>query len=192
LLRNSPRVYPCNCELPASLLHLAECSMTFFVQNSHLKSCDSNFKNRNPLGGLQRGYPEKRDCNGGRPTESDRVGHYELLVETGAALAEKVSVWASFTPEQRRLLIACDPGTGMAAAYKVPLGGTLFAVEVLLGTTSVTTILAALTTSFLAVAVSWTMLPNAPAFSVAPLFLSRSILLFAVLAGPFLEIASAF
>jgi CIC family chloride channel protein len=80
----------------------------------------------------------------------------------------------------------------MAAAYNVPLGGALFAIEVLLGTTSVTAVLAALTTSFLAVAVSWIMPPNTPAFSVAPLSLSPSILLFGALAGPLLGIASAF
>src|ERR1019366_5810503 len=36
-------------------------------------------------------------------------------------------------PAQRRLLVAAGAGAGMAAVYNVPLGGALFALEVLLG-----------------------------------------------------------
>ncbi len=37
----------------------------------------------------------------------------------------------NLSDEQRRLLVACGAGAGMAAAYGVPLGGALFALEVL-------------------------------------------------------------
>ena len=79
----------------------------------------------------------------------------------------------------------------MAAAYNVPLGGALFAIEVLLGTMSLTNVLAAVITSFVAVAVSWFFLPNVPTFNVAQLSINPSLLLWAALAGPILGAASA-
>jgi len=51
----------------------------------------------------------------------------------GAAFASRVSVWANLPVWQRRLLVASGAGAGFAAVYNVPLGGALFALEVLLG-----------------------------------------------------------
>ena len=119
------------------------------------------------------------------------IGREAALKDTGGAIAGRLSDWASLSLNQRRLLVACGAGAGMAAAYNVPLGGALFTLEVLLGTFSVTSVLAAVTSSFLAVAVSWFMLPNVPTFTVAPLSVSPSILLWAALAGPILGMASA-
>ncbi len=48
--------------------------------------------------------------------------------QTGAALASSLSDWASLPGWQRRLLVACGAGAGMAAVYNVPLGGALFAL----------------------------------------------------------------
>ncbi len=119
------------------------------------------------------------------------VGREAALKDMGATVAGKISDWTRLTPAERHLLVACGAGAGMAAAYNVPMGGALFAVEVLLGAISLTNVLAALTTSFLAVAVSWLMLPNTPTFNVAQLSVSPSLLLWAALAGPALGIASA-
>jgi H+/Cl- antiporter ClcA len=51
----------------------------------------------------------------------------------GAVIANKLADRARLSDEQRRLLVACGAGAGMAAAYGVPLGGALFALEVLRG-----------------------------------------------------------
>jgi H+/Cl- antiporter ClcA len=56
--------------------------------------------------------------------------------ELGAALATKLSARANLTPACTRIMIACGAGAGLAAVYNVPLGGTLFTLEVLLGTFS--------------------------------------------------------
>ena len=48
-------------------------------------------------------------------------------------LANACSDLGRLSDEQRRLLVACGAGAGMAAAYGVPLGGALFALEVLRG-----------------------------------------------------------
>jgi H+/Cl- antiporter ClcA len=54
--------------------------------------------------------------------------------EMGAVLAIWLSSRAGLTPEERRILIACGAGAGLAAVYNVPLGGAVFILEVLLGT----------------------------------------------------------
>ena len=119
------------------------------------------------------------------------IGREAALKDTGAAVAGKISDWTSLSPEQRHLLVACGAGAGMAAAYNVPLGGALFAAEVLLGTMSLTNVLAAVITSVVAVAVSWLFLPNVPTFNVAQLTITPSLLLWAAVAGPILGSASA-
>ena len=119
------------------------------------------------------------------------MGREAALKDTGAAVAGKISDWTRLSLEQRHLLVACGAGAGMAAAYNVPLGGALFAVEVLLGTISLTNVLAAVITSLIAVAVSWVLLPNVPTFSVEQLSITPSLLLWALLAGPILGAASA-
>ncbi len=119
------------------------------------------------------------------------IGREAALKDTGATVAGKISDWTSMSLPQRRLLVACGAGAGMAAAYNVPLGGALFAIEVLLGTMSLTNVLAAVLASVTAVAVSWLLLPNAPTFQVAQLSISPSLILWAVIAGPLLGAASA-
>ncbi len=49
--------------------------------------------------------------------------------------------WARLTPAQRRLLMACGGGAGLAAVYNVPLGGALFSAEIMLGAISVPVVL---------------------------------------------------
>ena len=51
--------------------------------------------------------------------------------QVGAAIASKLSDWFHLSHPQRRLLAACGAGAGMGAVYNVPLGGALFAMEVL-------------------------------------------------------------
>jgi CIC family chloride channel protein len=119
------------------------------------------------------------------------IGREAALKDTGATVAGKISDWMSLSVEQRHLLVACGAGAGMAAAYNVPLGGALFAIEVLLGTMSLTNVLAAVIASFVAVAVSWLLLPNVPTFDVAQLSITPSLLFWAVVAGPILGAASA-
>jgi CIC family chloride channel protein len=119
------------------------------------------------------------------------IGREAALKDTGGTVGGKISDWTSLSPEQRHLLVACGAGAGMAAAYNVPLGGALFAIEVLLGTMSLTNVLAAVITSFVAVAVSWLLLPNVPTFNVVQLAITPSLLLWAAVAGPILGAASA-
>ena len=85
---------------------------------------------------------------------------------TGAAVASRLSEWAKLPAWQRQLLVACGAGAGMAAIYNVPLGGALFAVEVLLGTLTLPIVLPAIATCAIATAVGWmsTAIPAAPSY----------------------------
>jgi CIC family chloride channel protein len=90
--------------------------------------------------------------------------------QAGAVFANWFSDWTKLSDEQRRLLVACGAGAGMAAAYGVPLGGALFALEVLRGALALRYILPALFCSGLAAATAWTMLPDVATyhFPVSP------------------------
>lgn len=104
--------------------------------------------------------------------------------EVGAAVASSLSSRAGLSDPQRRLLVACGAGAGMAAVYNVPLGGALFAVEVLLGSITLPLVLPALLTSLIATAVAWTMLPNQPTYHLPAYGVSSGQLAWAVLFGP--------
>jgi CIC family chloride channel protein len=109
--------------------------------------------------------------------------------QAGAVFANFFADLTRLSDDQRRLLVACGAGAGMAAAYGVPLGGALFAIEVVRGALALRFILPALLCSCVATATAWTLLPNAPTYAI-PLYRdSRLTLLFAIVcglaAGPF-------
>ncbi len=102
----------------------------------------------------------------------------------GAATASRISDWAQLPLWQRRLLVASGAGAGMAAVYNVPLGGALFALEVLLGTLALPLVLPAIATSVIAAAVAWITLGTDPTYSVPNYGVSGSQLVWAALMGP--------
>ena len=109
--------------------------------------------------------------------------------QAGAVIANALSDRGGLSDEQRQLLVACGAGAGMAAAYGVPLGGALFALEVLRGVLALRLVLPALVTSLVATAVSWLALPDAPTYLIPAYESSTSIIVWALFAGP---IAGAF
>jgi CIC family chloride channel protein len=103
--------------------------------------------------------------------------------QAGAVFANWFSDWAKLSDEQRRLLVACGAGAGMAAAYGVPLGGALFALEVLRGALALRYILPALFSSMVAAATAWTILPNKPVYSFPVYESSAMVLLVCIVCG---------
>jgi len=110
--------------------------------------------------------------------------------QAGAVIANVVSDIARLSDRQRRLLVACGAGGGMAAAYGVPLGGALFALEVLRGALSLRMVLPALVTALVATAVSWIVLPDAPTYLIPAYQNSWSATLWALLFGPIAGVVS--
>ena len=110
--------------------------------------------------------------------------------QAGAVIANFFSNRAHLSDEQRRLLVACGAGAGMGAAYGVPLGGALFALEVMRGVLALRYVLPALFASVVATAVSWVALPDAPTYLIPAYPGSISSVLWALVAGPVAGVVS--
>lgn len=110
--------------------------------------------------------------------------------QAGAVFANFFSDKALLSDEQRRLLVACAAGAGMAAAYGVPLGGALFALEVMRGALALRYVLPALFTSVVATGVAWLSLPDAPTYLIPSYSNSASSMAWALIAGPIAGLVS--
>jgi len=110
--------------------------------------------------------------------------------QAGAVFANFFSDRGKLSDEQRRLLVACGAGAGMGAAYGVPLGGALFALEVMRGKLALRYVLPALVASIVATGISWFWLPNAPTYGIPSYANSASVILWALLAAPLLALAA--
>ncbi len=108
----------------------------------------------------------------------------------GAAIASRVSEWAQLPVWQRRLLVASGAGAGFAAVYNVPLGGALFALEVLLGTIALPLVLPALVVSVTATAVAWITLGTARSYHMPTYNLHPAQMVWAALCGPLIGVAA--
>jgi H+/Cl- antiporter ClcA len=102
----------------------------------------------------------------------------------GAATASRLADWADLPLWQRRLLVAAGAGAGFAAVYNVPLGGTLLALEVFLGTLALPLVLPTLATSVIATAVAWVTLGTGPTYHVPNYAASGSQVVWAAAMGP--------
>lgn len=103
--------------------------------------------------------------------------------QAGAVLANAAADRAGFSDDERRLLVACGAGAGLSAAYGVPLGGAIFALEVLRGQLALRFVLPALVTSLTATGVAWMFLPDAPTYAIPAYAGSLSVSAWALMAG---------
>jgi H+/Cl- antiporter ClcA len=110
----------------------------------------------------------------------------------GGASASVLASWARLSPAQRRLLVACGGGAGLAAVYNVPLGGALFTAEVMVGSLALPVVLPALACSGIATAVAWIYLPDHATYVDIPAYnFTMPLLIWALLAGPVLGVIAA-
>jgi len=110
--------------------------------------------------------------------------------QAGAVFANFFSDRERLSDEQRRLLVACGAGAGLGAAYGVPLGGALFALEVMRGRLALRYVLPAIFASVIATAVSWLALPDAPTYIIPAYSSSASSVVWALLVGPLMGVVS--
>jgi len=109
----------------------------------------------------------------------------------GGAAASALSGWMRLTPAQRRLLVACGAGAGLACVYNVPLGGALFTAELLVGSVSLPIVLPALLCSGIATATAWVYLPRAVTYLQLPDYrFTVSLMVWALVVGPLVGLAS--
>ena len=69
------------------------------------------------------------------------VGREGPIVQIGSAIASSVGGWIRLASWQRISLVAAGAGGGIAATFNTPLGGVLFAIELILPEVSVRTFL---------------------------------------------------
>ncbi|OYV65010.1 MAG: chloride channel protein, partial [Actinobacteria bacterium 21-64-8] len=102
----------------------------------------------------------------------------------GGASGSVVANWLKFSPAQKRLLVACGGGAGLAAVYNVPLGGAIFTAEILYGNFALPVVLPALATSVIATWVARLYLPSSATYTDIPHYhFSASLMVWSVLAG---------
>ena len=110
----------------------------------------------------------------------------------GGASASLLAGWARLSPAQRRLLMACGGGAGLAAVYNVPLGGALFTAEIMMGTVTLPVALPALACSGIATATAWLYLPRHATYLGVPSFrFTVPLLAWALLAGPLIGLVAS-
>lgn len=120
------------------------------------------------------------------------LGREGALKQIGAVIGARLSTWACLPPSQVRLLVACGAGGGMAAAYNVPFGGALFALEVLLGSFNMRLVAPALAASASATFVSWLLLANRPTYFAVTSPIGIREIVWSILAAPIIGLFSAF
>lgn len=110
------------------------------------------------------------------------VAPREMAAAFSAAAADRLGL----TPEDRRIIVACGAGAGLAAVYSIPISGAIYTLEILLVSRSRRAVAAAFCTSAIAVLISTGFTRPTPLYSVPTLTPSLSLTVFAALVGPLL------
>jgi chloride channel protein, CIC family len=108
----------------------------------------------------------------------------------GVVFGNLFSSLQKLSDEQRRLIVAIGAGAGMAAVYSVPLGGALFALEVLRGALALRLVVPALAAALIATKTASFVVPNAPLYIVPVYPISPDVYLWTVIASPFIGLWS--
>lgn len=121
------------------------------------------------------------------------VGREGPIIQMGAAFAANLSRWLRLDEWQRYALIAAGAGGGIAATFNTPIGGMLFAVELMMPEISARTLVPVMVTTGTATYVSRNFLGRHPAFIISSLRIAEtantspqaffSYLLFGILVG---------
>jgi CIC family chloride channel protein len=123
------------------------------------------------------------------------VGREGPIIQIGAAFASSTGRLAGASRWQLATLVAAGGGAGIAATFNTPIGGVLFAVEVLMHEVSVRTLVPVALSTATATYVGRFLLGSHPAFEVPALRMpvaSKLALLPAyVVLGGFMAVASA-
>jgi CIC family chloride channel protein len=93
-------------------------------------------------------------------------GREAPIVQVGAAIGSTVAQMLRFSPNKTRTLLGCGAAAGLAAVFNAPIGGVMFAVEVLLGDFSVKTFSPIVIAAVIGTVLSRSFLGNSPTFLV--------------------------
>jgi CIC family chloride channel protein len=119
------------------------------------------------------------------------IGREQPPKDAGATIACWIAKRGGVSRQERCLLMAFAAGGAWAAVYNIPLGGGVFAAEVLVGTLALPIVVPALASSVVAVAVSWTLVSVHPYYQgIAAYQPTTSLIVFGIIAGPILGLGA--
>jgi CIC family chloride channel protein len=104
------------------------------------------------------------------------VGREGPIVQIGSAFGSTLGQVLPMGVADRRILVAAGAGAGIAATFDAPLGGLIFAIELLLLSVNARSVLAVATAVVVATRLGAALLGAGPAFVVPALEASREVL----------------
>jgi CIC family chloride channel protein len=124
------------------------------------------------------------------------VGREGPIIQIGAAFGSTLGQVIRMLPSQRIVLVAAGAGAGIAATFNTPIGGVMFAIELMMPEVGVTSFLPVALATGAATFVGRAFFGDQPAFAVPPLpplgtspDAAVTLLLFALL-GMFIGLAA--
>jgi CIC family chloride channel protein len=90
------------------------------------------------------------------------------IIQLGAAFASGLSRLVKVSPERARILAACGMAAGVAGAYNTPIAATLFVLEVVVGSFSMTLFGPAVVSAVTSTVLVRFLLGDEPVYQVAP------------------------
>ncbi|HUB95158.1 MAG TPA: chloride channel protein [Stellaceae bacterium] len=97
------------------------------------------------------------------------VGREGPIIQIGSALGSTLGQIVRMPPGQRIILVACGAGAGIASTFNTPIGGVMFAIELMMPEVSVRTFLPVALATGTATFIGRIFFGPAPAFSVPQL-----------------------
>lgn len=111
--------------------------------------------------------------------------------QMGALVGAWLSTKTGLSSEERKALVACGAGAGLAAVYDIPLGGAIFALEVVYLGFRVPVVIMAVTSSAIAATVGRLLVPGTPLFALDRMEATPQLYIWAILAGPLFGLGGA-
>src|SRR5437879_10370426 len=91
------------------------------------------------------------------------------IIQTGGAFGSLVGQFLSTTAAERKVLLACGAGAGMAATFNTPIAGVILAIELLLFEFRARSFIPLVISTTLATSVRQMLLGNGAMFKVLPM-----------------------
>ncbi|HSD71995.1 MAG TPA: chloride channel protein, partial [Thermoanaerobaculia bacterium] len=102
-------------------------------------------------------------------------GREGAIIQMGAAFASWLSRRVKVSPERARILVACGMAAGVAGAYNTPIAATLFVLEVVVGSFSMTLFGPAVVSAAISTVLVRYVLGDEPVYQVAAFRLESAL-----------------
>lgn len=103
------------------------------------------------------------------------VGREDPTIQIGSTVGSTVGQLFRLDDDHTRLLVASGAAAGLAAAFNAPVGGVIFAVEIILGSAAIRAFSPIVVSSVIATAITRWLLGDAPAFRIPGTYLESGI-----------------